>query len=172
MKGADHLVKFAFKLKQKNIPFHLNIYGTGELETEMKEFISKNHLGNEVSILGAVDFYKILIPDLKQAIDLFVCLHRQSDPSCTYLETLSCGVPIVGYKNRAFSGLLDISDIGWGAELNDLDEICKIVADLNNNRAELIEKSKTSVVFARNHDFEATFQKRIDHLLFTVNSKK
>ena len=172
IKGADHLVKFALKLKQINIPFHLKIYGTGELETEMKKFISKHHLENDISMLGSVDFYKILIPELKQTVDLFVCLHRQSDPSCTYLETLSCGVPIVGYKNRAFSGLLEIFDVGWEAELNDLDEICKIVADLNSNRAELIEKSKNSVAFARNHDFEATVQRRIDHLLSTVNSKR
>ena len=123
-------------------------------------------------MLGAVDFYKILIPELKQTVDLFVCLHRQSDPSCTYLETLSCGVPIVGYKNRAFSGLLEIFDVGWGAELNDLDGICKIVADLNSNRDELIKKSKNSAVFARNHDFEATVQWRLDHLLSIVNSKK
>ena len=123
IKGVDHLVKLALKLKQLNIPFELRIYGAGDMDIEMRELISKYHLENNVSMLGAVDFYETLIPELKRSVDLFVCLHRQGDPSCTYLETLSCGIPIVGYKNSAFAGLLDISDIGWGTELNDLDDV-------------------------------------------------
>jgi hypothetical protein len=109
-----------------------------------------------------------LIPELQQSVDVFVCLHRQSDPSCTYLETLSCGVPIVGYKNRAFSGLLELADIGWGGELNNLDEICTIIVHLHENRTEIIEKSKNSAAFAQQHDFDTTFQKRIDHLIYSL----
>ena len=172
MKGADHLVRLALKLKQGNTPFQLKIFGAGDIDIEMKGYILKHHLENNVSMLGAVDFYKTLIPELKQSVDLFVCLHRQSDPSCTYLETLACGIPIVGYKNRAFAGLLEISDLGWGAELNDLDEVREVINHLNTNRAELIEKSKNSVAFARLHDFDSTFQRRIDHLLSTVGSNQ
>jgi glycosyltransferase involved in cell wall biosynthesis len=170
MKGADHLVELALKLKQMNIPFQFTIYGAGDLEQEMHEFITKHQLGDQVIIPGAVDFYKTLIPELQQSVDVFVCLHRQSDPSCTYLETLSCGIPIVGYKNQAFSGLLELADIGWGGELNDLDEICRIIAHLHENRAEIIKKSKNSVEFAQQHDFDTTFQNRINHLMLTVDS--
>lgn len=168
MKGADHLVELALKLKQTNIPFQLIIYGTGDIAIEMKEYIEKHHLNDQVSMVGVVDFYKTLIPELQQSVDVFVCLHRQSDPSCTYLETLSCGVPIVGYKNRAFSGLLELANIGWGGELNNLDEICTIIAHLHENRTEIMEKSKNSAAFAQQHDFDTTFQKRIDHLISTV----
>jgi len=172
MKGADHLVKLALKLKQVNIPFQFTIYGTGDLDDEMKEYIATNQLENDVNMPGSVDFYNTLLPELKQSVDLFVCLHRQSDPSCTYLETFSCGIPIVGYNNRAFTGLLALADVGWEAELDDIEEVCKVISHLNKNRTELLEKSKTCAVFARNHDFDATFQKRIDHLLSTVNGNK
>jgi glycosyltransferase involved in cell wall biosynthesis len=168
MKGADHLVELALKLKQSKIPFQFTIYGAGDVEQEMHAFITKHQLSEQVVMAGVVDFYKTLIPELQQSVDVFVCLHRQSDPSCTYLETLSCGVPIVGYKNRAFSGLLELADIGWGGELNNLDEICTIIAHLHENRTEIIEKSKNSAAFAQQHDFDATFQKRIDHLISTV----
>ena len=164
IKGADHLVKLALKLKQDNTPFQLKIYGAGELSREMQSFISNHNLENNVTMLGSVDFYNTLIPQLKQSVDLFVCLHRQSDPSCTYLETLSCGIPIVGYKNKAFAGIMDISDIGWGAPLNDLEEIRSIISNLHSNRTELIEKSKNSATYARLHDFDSTFQRRIDQL--------
>jgi glycosyltransferase involved in cell wall biosynthesis len=165
MKGADHLVKLALKLKEKNIQFHLAIYGTGDLESEMRAYISEHHLENEVSMPGSVDFHTKLIPEIKESVDLFVCLHRQSDPSCTYLETLSCGVPIVGYKNRAFAGILELADIGWGAKLNNLDEIASIIGKLSTSRQEIAEKSRNSAAFGRLHDFETTFQNRINHLL-------
>lgn len=164
MKGADHLVKLALKLKKRSVLFSLVIYGAGEQEKEMKRFIAQHGLGSEVSMPGAVDFYGKLLPEIQKNVDLFVCLHRQSDPSCTYLETLSCGVPIVGYKNRAFAGILDLADIGWGAEMNDIDGIACIIERLSMNRAEIAEKSRKSIDFACKHDFETTFQKRIDHL--------
>jgi len=165
MKGADHLIKLAQLMKSKGASFHLTIYGTGDLDSEMRAEITAHGLENEVSMPGAVDFNTRLIPEIKDKVDLFVCLHRQSDPSCTYLETLSCGVPIVGYKNRAFAGILELADIGWGTKLNHLDEIASIIAHLDTNRKELAEKSRNSVRFARLHDFETTFQNRIDHLL-------
>ena len=165
MKGADHLVKLAWMLQQDTFPFSMAIYGTGDLENEMNTFIQKHQLENYVSMCGAVDFHNELIPDLKKNIDLFICLHRQSDPSCTYLETLSCGVPIVGYKNKAFSGLLELADIGWGAKLNDLEKIKSIIIHLDKNRGHISEKSRSSILFSRPHDFETTFNKRINHLL-------
>lgn len=169
MKGADHLLRLALLLKQNNVLFELKIYGSGIMESEMRKFIIDKNLQNEVIMFGAVDFYDTLIPQLKQSVDIFVCLHRQSDPSCTYLETLSCGVPIVGYRNRAFGGLLDIANIGWAADLDDLDEICKIIIHLDRDRSELVRKSKNSLYLALKHDFDSTFQRRVDHLISTAN---
>lgn len=169
MKGADHLIQLALKLKQANIAFQFMIYGTGDLIDEMREFITVHQLTEQVILTGSVDFYTVLIPSLQHSIDLFICLHRQSDPSCTYLETLSCGVPIVGYNNRAFSGLLELADIGWCSELDDIDGICNTIIHLNTHRNEIIEKAKNSAAFARLHDFETTFKNRINHLVATTN---
>ncbi len=169
MKGADHLPRLALKLQQLGTPFHLTIYGAGDLEAEMREAIAAHGLESLVSMPGAVDFYARLLPELKQSVDLFVCPHRQSDPSCTYLETLSCGLPIAGYGNRAFTGLLAMADVGWSAEMDDVDALAGLISHLHAQRTELQEKSLNSAAFARLHDFEATFQRRIDHLLATVN---
>ena len=168
MKGADHLVKLALLLKQRKVLYKFYIYGAGELKDEMIAYIHKHQLEDSVYLPGPVDFYKQLIPDLKKNIDLFICLHRQSDPSCTYLETLSCGVPIVGYKNKAFSGLLSLVDIGWGSEINDLNKIADTIVHLNENRNQLFAKSRSAIAFARPNDFETTFQNRINHLLSTL----
>ena len=80
IKGADHLVYLALLLKQRKVIFNLTIYGAGELKDDMITFIKNNQLDNIVFMPGPVDFYNKLLPELQKNIDLFVCLHRQSDP--------------------------------------------------------------------------------------------
>ncbi len=165
MKGADHLIALAAMLHKAGTQFHLNIYGSGDLEEEMKSMAMQYHLDGMVTFAGAVDFHNRLLPELKAQIDLFICLHRQSDPSCTYLETLSCGVPILGYKNKAFAGLLEEAEIGWGVTPDDLNSIKENVIWLDQHRDDLAKKAKNSARFARSHSFETTFKKRIQHLV-------
>jgi glycosyltransferase involved in cell wall biosynthesis len=172
MKGADHLVQLALKLKKMNIPFLFSIYGTGDLEEEMNRYIDRNELREMVTMKGAVDFNRQLLPDLKEKVDLFVALHRQSDPSCTYLETLSCGVPIVGYRNQAFGGILDLADVGWGVKPDDLEAVTLMISRLDRTREEIAEKSRNAVKFGRKHDFETTYKNRIDHLLSTTKGQR
>jgi colanic acid/amylovoran biosynthesis glycosyltransferase len=168
MKGADDLIELAGLLKDRNIKFKMAIYGTGDLEGDMVDKINDMRLNSEVNMAGVVDFYNELLPEIKGNVDLFVMLHRQSDPSCTYLETLSCGIPIVGYENKAFSGLLAREDVGWGKKIDDLHGIADIIEHLNNSREQIKEKSINSVNFSCSHDFESTFQKRIEQLRLLV----
>jgi glycosyltransferase involved in cell wall biosynthesis len=171
MKGADHLVQLALKLKKLNLSFHLSIYGTGDLEEEINRYIDRNELSEMVTMKGAVDFNQQLLPDLKEKVDLFVALHRQSDPSCTYLETLSCGVPIIGYRNQAFGGILDLADVGWGIKPDDLEAVSLMIKRLDVAREEIAEKSRNAINFGRKHDFETTYNNRIDHLLSTTKGQ-
>lgn len=164
IKGADHLLAVARGLRARNVAFQLVIYGAGDLEEGMRREIRRDGLEGVVSMPGAVGFYERLLPETKASVDLFVCLHRQSDPSCSYLETLSCGVPIVGYANRAFQGILERSGAGWSAPLGDVAGIVEAIARLDGRREEIAEKSRQAIAFARQHDFETTFRNRMDHL--------
>lgn len=170
MKGVDHLVRLAKRMHDRHLPFHLSIFGSGSLEAELQEYVEQNELQTVVSLLGAVDFHRELLPYLKQNIDLFISLHRQSDPSCTYLETLSCGVPILGYNNKAFSGILRQADVGWGVSMDDLDAAVSAIIQLDRQRDTLAAKSQYSVRFARLHSFEDTNQRRIQQLVDLSNT--
>jgi glycosyltransferase involved in cell wall biosynthesis len=119
---------------------------------------------------GAVDFHARLVPELRTGTDLFVMLHRQSDPSCTYLETLACGVPIVGYDNRAFTGILDLADVGTPVRMDDVDGVVTALCALHADRARIARQSRTAAAFARRHTFEDTFKSRIDHLARGVSA--
>ncbi len=164
IKGVDHLIPICNLMRERNISFEMSIFGAGELEDSMLDSIEKLQLGAYIKIMGAVDFYTELVPRLKHDVDLFVMLHRQPDPSCTYLETLSCGVPIVSYENMAFCGIMRHADIGWGAATNNFVGIADVIEQLDRDRKSIADKSRNSVAFARKNDFETTFQNRIIHL--------
>lgn len=165
MKGADQLVEIAFQLKKHQVPFSFDIFGAGELVPKMQKKIEEYGLSAIVRLRGVADFANELIPFIKSNLDLFVICHRQSDPSCTYLETYACGVPIIGYNNRAHQGILTRHDVGWSVAMDDVEGLANLIARLNNQRNEIKTKALNAVRFAREHTFEATFQRRISQCI-------
>ena len=164
MKGADQLLDVAQELKQLGVQFEMFISGAGELEKSMHHRIAADGLGDCVKMMGVPDFKTEFFPFVKANIDLFVCCHPQGDPSCTYIETMSCGVPIVGYANEAFVGIVEQSKSGWLVEMNRPDLLAKKVAELSRNRDEIKAMSFNSLKFAREHTFDKTFKARISHM--------
>ncbi len=164
IKGTDHLILTAIELKKMGVSFILNICGDGELFNSMQAMIEKNDLTNYVSMKGVMEFKRELMPFVKHQIDLFVCCHTQGDPACTYLETMSCGVPIVGYANEAFTGLIGVGGAGWATKMNRPDLLAIKIAELDSRRELLVEGSEKSLAFASTHTFEKTFQSRISHI--------
>lgn len=164
MKGANHLLDVAQELKKLKVPFEFFISGRGELEESMHQRIAAEGLVDCVKMLGVPDFKTDFFPFVKANIDLFVCCHRQGDPSCTYVETMSCGVPIVGYANEAFEGIVQQSQCGWLVEMNQPKLLAQKIAELNLQRHEIKAMSYKAIEFARKHTFEKTYEARITHM--------
>jgi glycosyltransferase involved in cell wall biosynthesis len=138
----------------------------------MHQRITTDGLGDYVKMMGVPDFKTDFFPFVKANIDLFICCHRQGDPSCTYIETMSCGVPIVGYANEAFMGIVEQSKAGWLVEMNQPKLLARKVAELNRNREEIKAMSFKAIAFARLHTFEQTYEARISHMKEIAMSKK
>jgi Glycosyltransferase len=164
MKGADHLLDVAQELKRLGIKFEMFISGAGVLEASMQQTIATSGLGDCVKMMGVPDFQSEFFPFVKANIDLFICCHRQGDPSCTYIETMSCGVPIVGYANEAFEGIVAQSKAGWLVKMDCPKLLAHKVAQLSRQPAQIKAKSLQALEFARQHTFETTFQARISHI--------
>lgn len=164
MKGADHLVKVAVSLREMGIPFRFDIYGDGPLAGQMSRDIQSHGLEGIVVLGGVLDFATELMPRVREDIDLFVCCHRQGDPSCTYLETLACGVPIVGYDNEAFAGLLRQCPAGSAVAMDDHDALAKEIARLAHAPHELLAMAQAGLELARKHTFESEFTARMNHM--------
>jgi glycosyltransferase involved in cell wall biosynthesis len=164
IKGADHLVEVAAELKQRGTAFEFLICGGGELEKEMRDRVRALSLEEEVRFMGNLDFATELMPLLRERVDLFVCCHRQGDPSCTYLETMGCGVPIGGYANAAFRGVVETSGAGWTVPMDHPGAMAERIAALGQRPDEIELHGLRSLAFAERHTFEKTFAARVEHL--------
>ena len=164
-KGADQLIEIARSLEARGVSFELTICGAGDLAPELARDISRFGLERRVRLAGVLDFEKELMPFLRDQVDLFIVPHRQGDPSCTYLETLACGVPIVGYENESFTGMLDrVEAVGWRVPPGRPAALAARIAALDVDRDAIVDRSQEALRFASEHSFVKTFDRRVEHL--------
>lgn len=126
--------------------------------------IAAHGLHEQVQLLGTLEFLQELMPMLKNEIDLFVCPHLQGDPSCTYLETLCGGVPIVGYANEAWQGLQRLSSAGRLCALGRPEALAAAIEALSFDLHGLRALANHARDFALQHVFEVEFERRVVHL--------
>lgn len=167
IKGALDLIDVARHLHRLGTDFQFDIFGDGECREEMQRRIEAAELSSFVRLRGTLRFSTELVPALRANADLFVCCHKQGDPSCTYLETMGCGVPVVGYANEALEGIVRASGVGWTTPMSAL-RLAQRIHNLASQRTVLIDAATDSLNFARQHSFEKTFHSRIQHLRRTA----
>ena len=164
LKGSQDLVPIARRLAAKGVDFTLDIFGTGSLEDEIRKGIAEHGLQDRVRLNGAVDFESELVPFARQHADVYLSCHRQSDPSCTYIENMGCGLAVIGYGNRMWSALCRESNAGWVAPLGDAQALADAVVEAANDRERLAARCLAAHQFASAHSFEREFRRRIEHL--------
>lgn len=164
IKGVHHLVPLARSLRAQGIPFDLWIAGDGPLRASLQAQVVEHGLQEQVRLLGTLDFERELMPMLRHKIDLFVCPHLQGDPSCTYLETLCAGVPIVGYANEAWRGLHRLSAAGRLCASTRPQAMASEIRALSTDFSALRLLADHALAFSSQHVFDAEFDRRIAHL--------
>jgi colanic acid/amylovoran biosynthesis glycosyltransferase len=127
MKGVLQLPEIARNLRQLGVLFEFSIHGAGPDEESMRQKLRHYGLEAVVRICPPVDFRSGWVPFLKQEADLFVCSHLQGDPSSTYPEVMSCGVPIAGYANEAFTGIAALSGSGFLSPMGKPDKLAEAI---------------------------------------------
>lgn len=163
IKGTHELPEVADALRSLGLPFALHIFGSGDQKAHIAQLIQQRGLGDVVKMEGSVDFESELMPWVAREADLFVSCHLQGDPSCTYLETFSCGVPILGYKNEALDGLLHLAPAGRVTKARPK-ILARAIAELASRPFEMEKMSKKAQHFAAAHTFEKEFIARVEHL--------
>ncbi|HEX7686775.1 MAG TPA: glycosyltransferase [Burkholderiaceae bacterium] len=170
-KGADALVPLAAALQRRGVPVHFDVWGAGELEAGMRADIARLGLGSSMRVNGPVDFAGVLMPTLQRDVDLFVCCHRQGDPSCTYAETLGCGVPIAGFANESLSALVASHGVGWVVPMGAIERLADVVERLHGARGELADAARRARGFGVRNDFETVVAQRTAHCLAVAQAR-
>ena len=111
-----------------------------------------------------MDFETELAPLTRTGADVFLSCHRQSDPSCTYLEAMGCGLTVAGYANRMWGPMTADAGAGVAAPLGDTQALAAAIVGLDRDRAGLAEACARSLAFSRAHDFPSEYKRRMDHL--------
>lgn len=163
IKGSQGLTAIARGLRDRGVRFDLHVFGTGSLEADLAREIAAEEL-HQVHLHGSVDFADELVPFCRAKGDLFLSLHLQSDPSCTYVESFGCGLPILGYSNRMWTRLQRDSGAGWVAPLRDIGAVVDRLVHLDGARGEICAASDKARDFAAAHLFETEFARRLDQL--------
>ena len=164
MKGSQDLIPFATALRDIGTNFTLDIYGSGSLENEIRSSIAAKNLEKIVKLHPAVDFETELVPLSRRTADVFLSFNRQSDPSCTYLEAMGCGLPVVGYANRMLESLVQTSQAGWTVPLGNVAAMARFVSSLAQRAQDVSQAAANGLAFARLHSFQSEFLKRQAHL--------
>jgi glycosyltransferase involved in cell wall biosynthesis len=163
MKGVLDLPRIAHRLIGMGAEFTLDIVGSGPLEAALRGQVEA--LGDaRVRLRPPMDFRAGWAPFLGDEADLFLCTHPQGDPSSTYPEVMSCGVPIVGYDNEAWRGVRREADAGWVVPIGDVAAMAARVVELHSDRAAIAEAARRGRDFAARHCFERTAERRMAHL--------
>lgn len=164
MKGAQDLVPAAQAMRDAGVDFTLDIYGAGSLSDEIARRIAAADLGRQVRLHQPVDFDEALVPAMRRDADVFLSCHRQGDPSCSYLEAMGCGLPVIGTANEMWQPMAEDSGGGWVVPAGRPAKIAKLVANLAANRQKVTQAAGRALSFARVHDFDREFTRRMDHL--------
>lgn len=163
MKGADDSVRVAIECLRRGMNIEMHCYGQGSLRGAMLD------LANQSSASGRIQvFDEIPYPELVQKsreYDVFVCCHIQSDPSCTYVESFGAGLPIVGFANRMWFRMNEVSRVGYSSPMGNIAAVADNIRQLVVNPDALNEMSRRARDFALSHCFEKEFTLRTDAIL-------
>lgn len=162
MKGAQDLVPVARALVAAGVDFTLDVFGAGALEAEVRA--GAKDLQGRVRLHDPVDFETGLVPWMRTNADVFLSCHRQADPSCTYLESLGCGVPVAGFANEMWGRMAQASGGGWAVPMGDRRALSDRLTVLAGDRSAVCNAGAAGLAFAQEHGFETEFSKRMVHL--------
>lgn len=154
-KNPLRLLEIAKELQQKNKHFKFAIIGSGTYEQEMKDFIIKNNLSNNVIMLGFLNnAYKLL----SQSKLMIMTSLFEGTPMCA-LESLALGVPIITTKT---DGMVDLITNDYNGYLYDTNsQAVDLINNLLTDESLQTRLSNSSIDFSKKYNNIETYKNTI-----------
>lgn len=156
-KGYERLVPLAVNL-QLNFPeWKIEICGDGPMYKKLKKIFKSNNLNN-IYLAG-------LIKDVKEEYinsSIYVSTSYSEAFPMTFLEAMSCGLPIVSYQNEGAKSI--ISNNKDGFLVDDSEEFISKVTSLINSKEKRLEMADMAVQKSNQYKSEVIKEKWINLL--------
>ena len=133
LKGIMLLMDVIKNIKT-DIPFHVSLYGKGELENEIKQYIKKYKLENTVAVKGNIDYSQVI--GVYQNADIFVHPTLRDSAGTVFIEAIANKLPIVAL-DQSFAH--DLSEHECGLFVNTEQSKEEIINEFAGKLKELIE---------------------------------
>ena len=161
--GVEDLLPMAHLLKNRGVPFRLELFGAGPLQARLADGISGLGLRDCMSLNPLGPFDPVLVPHLRAGADLFIAPIRLSMPQSAYVEALGCGLPILGYRNAMWKRMQAESGAGWAVRKSPA-ALARTIERLHGDRDAVVGAAARGVEFARANAFETVFARRMNDL--------
>lgn len=165
LKGIMLLMDVIKNIKT-DIPFHVSLYGKGELENEIKQYIKKYKLENTVAVKGNIDYSQVI--GVYQNADIFVHPTLRDSAGTVFIEAIANKLPIVAL-DQSFAH--DLSEHECGLFVNTEQSKEEIINEFAGKLKELIENYDLRVKLGQNgYDYANTYL-TMDYKFDTIYGK-
>lgn len=149
--GVDTLIKAFSKVQKEHPSCTLTICGSGEEEVRLKELVSELGISFTVFFVGNVDYHKL--PSYYNNSIMFVRPSRSEGFGNSFIEAMSCGIPIIGTREGGIPDFLVDGKTGLFCKMDDpVDLSEKMILLLKDER--LRDKIvKNGLELSKNYDW-------------------
>lgn len=140
-----------YKALDPNFGFYM-IYGTNEMETELKSFINSNNLNENVKLIGQIPHEKL--EDWFNASDYFISASHYEGSGIALCEAMACGCVPIATNIDSFASMTDAGDCGYLFEPGNSQQLFNILQNLKEQDLDGISK-KAQLKFEKDLSYEA-----------------
>jgi L-malate glycosyltransferase len=128
VKRVADTIRILEKVK-KEIPAKLVLIGDGPDRSDCEHLVRELDLQKDVFFLGKQDG----LVDLLSTADVFLMPSQSESFGLSALEAMSCGIPVVSSSVGGLPELIVHNEVGFIAEIGDVDRMAKYTVDLLTN---------------------------------------
>lgn len=150
-KGIDLTIRALAMLHEAGISdWSYHIVGDGYMRDELEQLVQSLNLQKKIAFIGAVEHAEVA-GHLKQA-DLFVLPSYREAFGIAYLESMACGLLVIGVEGQGAAEFIRHRENGLLAKPNDIEDLAGHIRFAMENRAETQRMAKVGCDTAL-HDF-------------------
>lgn len=154
-KGLNTLMDVLLLLKLRNIPFHFNIVGDGEMFDEIDNFVKSHELQNNVTLYGHIENRKQINKFLDET-DLFFFPSLSEGSPRVVIEAMSQGVPVISTPVGSTSFVFKVGEEIRFFDFKNAEQATLIIEEyLHNNEPFVKQREKAFQKVKNNFTIDA-----------------